>query len=245
MSNERLDEIARRLAEARRQGARILLEDTPRDFTEGFAVQPRVVALLGDTIAGWKVIEVPGGGPVIFAPLLAGGLVPARQSWRTAGKEPAGIELEIAFRMGRDVAENTTPTELLDSVASAHVVFELCQSRLQNPESVPRHVGLADCISNSGIMVGNRIEGWREKDLRGVPGRLFVDGKLHVEGKSGDPLRALSVLAPALAAHGKVLKAGHVIITGSLIGMNWLTGHHTIRGEIDGCGDVEGAVAAH
>ncbi|MEZ5819091.1 MAG: hypothetical protein R3D44_18630 [Hyphomicrobiaceae bacterium] len=244
MSKDRLDEIADRLARARREGARIALDDAPSSYDEGFAVQDRVVARLGEPVIGWKVIEVPSG-PVVSAPLLAGGLVPAKGTWQVAGTEPAGIELEIAFRMARDVPADATMAGILDCVASAHVVFELCQSRIREPESVPRHVGLADCISNAGIVVGSPIAGWRTMDLKAVPGRLFVDGRLHVEGKSVDPLRALEVLAPALKARGKALKAGHIVITGSLIGMNWLSGHHAIRGEIDGCGDVEGEVAAH
>ena len=137
-----------------------------------------------------------------------------------------------------------SPAEIIEAVGSAHVVFELCQSRNVEPETLPRHVGLADCILNAGIVVGSEIAAWRTKELKAVPGRLLVDGKMHIEGKSVDPLRALTVLAPALSARGKSLKAGHVVITGSLIGMNWLTGRHAIRGEIDGCGSVEATVTA-
>jgi len=243
MSNDRLDTIAERLTAARRLGARIALDDAPRDYEEAFAVQDRIAANLGEPVAGWKVNEMPDGA-VLFAPILAGGVVPAGRTWQVAGYEPAGIELEIAFRMSRDVPGDATPDEILDAVASAHVVFELCQSRIEKPESVARHVALADFISNAGIVVGTGIDGWRSKDLKAVPGRLYVDGKLHIEGKSANPLRALSVLPAGLAKRGKALKAGHVVITGSLIGMNWLTGARAIRGEIDGCGSVEATVAA-
>jgi 2-keto-4-pentenoate hydratase len=242
MTTDRLDSIARQLAEARRSGRRITLADPPRDIEEGFAVQDRVVALLAEPVVGWKVIELPTG-QVIFAPLLAGGLVPAGGTWQVTGPEPAGIELEIAFRMARDVGDDTSAESTLASIGSAHVVFELCQSRNAGPDTLPRHVGLADCILNTGIVLGPRFDGWRERDLKGVAGRLKVDGKLHVEGKSVDPRRAMSVLAPALAARGKALKAGHVVITGSLIGMNWLTGRHDLVGEIDGCGSVAMTVA--
>ncbi|MGE0697584.1 MAG: hypothetical protein AB7O57_00655 [Hyphomicrobiaceae bacterium] len=243
MSDQRIEGIARRLAGARRAGARIRLDDAPRDYEEGFLVQDRVVALLGEPVVGWKVIEVPGG-PVVLAPLLAGGIVPAGGTWTVKGGEPAGIELEIAFRMGRDVPAGASAADIVASVASAHVVFELCQSRNAEPETVPRHVSLADCISNSGIVVGDEIAGWRKMVLKGVPGRLTVDGKTHAEGKSVDPIRALEVLAPALAGRGKMLRAGHVVITGSLIGMNWLRGRHDLRGEIDGCGAVTATLNA-
>ncbi|MDX2157029.1 MAG: hypothetical protein SFW09_11030 [Hyphomicrobiaceae bacterium] len=244
MTDERMSRIARQLADARRAGERIQLEDAPRDFEEGFAVQDRAVALLGEPVIGWKVIEMPQG-QVIFAPLLAGGQVPAGGTWNVIGPQPAGIELEIAFRMARDVPAGADAAAVLDCIGSAHVVFELCQSRNANPDQVPRHVALADCILNAGIVVGPSFEGWRDRDLKAIPGRLKVDGKLHIEGKSVDPVRAISVLPGALVARGKALKAGQVVITGSLIGMNWLQGRHELRGEIDGCGVVEvGLVAA-
>jgi 2-keto-4-pentenoate hydratase len=242
MTNHRLHAIAERLAVARQEGARMTLDNVPRDFEEGFAVQDLVVARLGQPVIGWKVIEIAVGGPVIFAPLLADGVVPAGGAWHVAGPEPAGFELEIAFRMGRDVPKGAEPGETLDAVGTAHVVFELCQSRNASPDPVPRHVSLADCIQNAGIVVGDAIPDWRRKDLKSVPGRLLVDGEVHSEGKSIDPLRALKVLAPALSARGKALKAGQIVITGSLSGMNWLTGSHRVRGEIDGCGAVEALV---
>lgn len=244
MADDRLTLMARKLADARRTGSRIVLDDPPRDIEEAFVVQDKVVAMLGEPIIGWKVIELPSG-QVIFAPLLAGGQVPAGATWRVDGGQPAGIELEIAFRMARDVPAGASGGQALDCIGSAHVVFELCQSRNAQPEKLPRHVGLADCILNSGIVVGSEFTGWRDRDLKAVPGRLKVDGKVHVEGKSVDPIRAMEVLAPALEARGKALKAGHVVITGSLIGMNWLNGRHDLVGEIDGCGSVRANLDAH
>jgi 2-keto-4-pentenoate hydratase len=47
-----------------------------------------------------------------------------------------------------------------------------------------------------------------------------------------------------MAARGQTLKAGQVVITGSLIGMNWLTGRHALKGIIDGCGEVAIELAA-
>jgi 2-keto-4-pentenoate hydratase len=235
----RIAAIAEHLLAARRQGARIALAgpDLPRDFEEGFAIQDKVVAALGSPAIGWKVMQVPDG-PVIFAPILQSDRIPAGGIWNVLGKEPAGIELEIAFRFAADVPANATPEAVLDAVAAAHVVFELCQSRLADPSSQPRHVMLADCIANAGLVLGPEIAGWRSQDFRVRPGRLLVDGKLHAEGKSADPIATLQMLPPALARRGKHLAAGQIVITGSLIGMNWLTGRHALEGIIDGCGKV-------
>jgi 2-keto-4-pentenoate hydratase len=133
---------------------------------------------------------------------------------------------------------------VLDAVAAAHVVFELCQSRLTDPGKQPRHVMLADCIANAGIVVGPEIAGWRNEELKARPGRLLVDGKVHMEGKSVDPIDALQMLPPALSARGKRLVAGEIVITGSLIGMNWLTGRHALMGVIDGLREVAVGLAA-
>jgi 2-keto-4-pentenoate hydratase len=123
-------------------------------------------------------------------------------------------------------------------------VFELCQSRLAEPGKQPRHVMLADCIANAGLVIGPEIRAWCGENLKERAGRLLVDGKVHVEGKSVDPVGALQMLEPALSARGKSLAAGQVVITGSLIGMNWLTGRHDLKGVIDGLGEVAIQLAA-
>jgi 2-keto-4-pentenoate hydratase len=245
MPTDRQAAIADKLVAARRKGARVALsiDETPRDFEDGFAIQEAAVAKLGTPVIGWKVMKVPDG-PVIYAPILQSGRVAAGGTWEVAGDQPAGIELEIAFRMGRDVAADASREQLLDAVAGAHVVFELCQSRIAEPGTLPRHVMLADCIANAGIVVGPEIADWRRMDLNGRPGRLLVDGKVHVEGKSVDPIGALQMLPPAMAPRGRRLAAGEIVITGSLIGINWLTGRHDLKGVIDGCGEVAVKLAA-
>jgi 2-keto-4-pentenoate hydratase len=245
MSKDRLAAIADRIVAARRQGTRIAPSgtDVPANFEEGFTIQDKVVAALASPVIGWKVMAVPNG-PVIFAPILQSGRVPAGGTWELVGREPAGIELEIAFRLGRDVAPGAKPEQVLHAVESAHVVFELCQSRLAEPAKQPRHVMLADCIANAGLVLGPEIRGWRNENLKERPGRLLVDGKMHVEGKSVDPIGALQMLEPALTSRGKRLAAGQIVITGSLIGMNWLTGRHDLVGIIDGCGEVAIKLAA-
>jgi len=245
VATDRLSSICDRLVAARRDGARIALvgADAPADYEEGFAIQDRLVAALSSPAVGWKVMPVPQG-PVIFAPILQSGRVPAGGTWEVVGREPAGIELEIAFRLGRDVRAGAAPGEVIEAVASVHVVFELCQSRIADPGSQPRHVMLADCIANAGLVVGSEILAWRTQDLRARTGRLLVDGMLHVEGKSVDPLAALQLLPPVMTARGKSLAAGQIIITGSLIGMNWFTGKRELKGIIDGLGEVAIRLAA-
>lgn len=245
MPKDRLDSVSARLVAARQLGARIALSaaEMPKDFEEGFTIQESVVPALGSAVIGWKVMPVVNG-PVIYAPILQSGRVEANGTWQVVGGEPAGLELEIAFRMRRSLPADAAAEEVLDAVAAAHVVFELCQSRIADPGNLPRHVMLADCIANAGIVIGSEIARWRDKDLKARPGRLLLDGKVHVEGKSVDPVAALLLLPPALARRGRCLEADQIVITGSLIGMNWLTGRHDLKGVIDDCGEVAMQLAA-
>jgi 2-keto-4-pentenoate hydratase len=239
MPQERPAAVAARLVAARRRGERIALTgaELPADYEEGFSIQDRVVTALNSPIIGWKVMQVPQG-PVIFAPLLQPGRIAAFGSWAAPGREPAGIELEIGFLIGRDLPKGASRVQVLDAVAAAHVAFELCQSRIADPEHAPRHVMLADCIANAGVVVGPEIANWRSLGLAARRGRFLVDGHVHAEGQSIDPVAALQLLPPALERRGKRLLAGHIVITGSLIGMNWLAGRHDLKGIIDGCGEV-------
>lgn len=238
MTTDRLSGFAAEIVAARRKGARAVLPaaTVPRTLDEAFLIQDKAVASLDSPVIGWKVIELPSK-EVIFAPLLASGVVAPGGTWKAGTDAPAGIELEIAFRMGADVAPGATAEQIMAAIESAHVVYELCQSRFKDPDSLSQEVKLADCILNAGLVLGPKFD-WSKKDLRNIPGRLLVDGKVHKEGKSVDPVRAIQVLAPALAARAKKLAKGQTVITGSLIGMNWIAGRHQLTGVIDGCGEV-------
>ena len=135
---------------------------------------------------------------------------------------------------------NATPAQVLDAVASAHVVFELCQSRIAEPAERPRHVMLADCIANAGWWWGrgdNRD--WRSQNLSERPGRLLVDGTGPYRGQERRPVsRRCRCWNRCSRRAAGIIAAGQVVITGSLIGMNWLSGRHDLEGIVDGFGEV-------
>ena len=245
-SKDRLAAIADRLVAARRQGARIALAgpDAPEDYEEGFAIQDKVVAALASPVIGWKVMEVPGG-PVIFAPILQSGRVAAGGTWEVVGTEPAGIELEIAFRLGSRRAGRRHARSGLGRRGGG-------PRRVRAVPEPDRRSGQAAAPRHARRLHRQRRHRHRSRDRRMAqprtskarPGRLLVDGKVHVEGKSVDPVAALQMLPPVLAARGKRLAAGQIVITGSLIGMNWLTSRHALEGIVDGCGKVAIELAA-
>ena len=161
------------------------------------------------------------------------------------GKEPAGIELEIAFRLGSDVPAGATPAQVLDAVAAAHVVFELCQSPHRRARGKqPRHVMLADCIANAGLVVGPEIAVGAARTSRRARAACWSTARCTSRARASirsAPCRCCRRRWPRAAS---ALAAGQIVITGSLIGMNWLTGRHALKGIIDGCGEVAIELAA-
>ena len=75
-------------------------------------------------------------------------------------------------------------------------------------------------------------------DLVGIPGRLTIGGKLIGEGKAEDPCATLAWVANHVAERGRGLKAGMVVITGSLIPTVSIACGQRGVFTVDGLGDV-------
>ena len=102
-------------------------------------------------------------------------------------------------------------------------------------------------ILNAGVVLGEPVADWRGIHLAGCRGYMKINGDLVGEGMGSDvmghPLEPLAWLANALAAHGHELKAGMVVITGSIVSPKWLSPGDSALIEIEGLGQAELSVA--
>src|SRR6185312_6805647 len=73
---------------------------------------------------------------------------------------------------------------------------------------------------NAGIVLGPPVADWRKRDL-------------------GDPLNALSWLANRRAAEGNPLRAGQVVMTGSLVATQYAVAGDRVTVTIEGLGQAE------
>jgi 2-oxo-3-hexenedioate decarboxylase/2-keto-4-pentenoate hydratase len=90
---------------------------------------------------------------------------------------------------------------------------------------------------NGGIVIGmpNQVT---LDELVGIRGRLTLDGKLAGEGAAEDPCATLAWLANHVAERGRDLKAGMVVITGSLIVTVSIAPDQRAVFTVDGLGEV-------
>ena len=148
------------------------------------------------------------------------------------------IEAEIALRLGADWHPEATASELIEETIPA---IEIVDSRY--PQG-PADIGalIADNVSAAGFVLGDPAPFSSGFDFEGCRADVTRNGNAEVSGVGsnclGSPLSSLAWLANELAQRGRSLRAGEVILTGSLIAPFALKPGDAIRIEFEGLGSV-------
>jgi 2-keto-4-pentenoate hydratase len=226
---------AQLLLAVRRRGAPPLAglpaELVPPTLADAYAVQQEVRRELGTTIGGWKAsLFSPTDG--ICAALHANSVCDAPLRLReerqpTVGARRFGVEPEVAFRLGDDLKPLAGGAaygreDVMARIASAHAVIEVMVSRYADPEAVSLLENVADLYMNELLVVGPSEPRWRELPIADLLLQFRIDDKPVQQGRGGhplnDPLLPVAWLANHLIEHGRHLRAGEIVTTGSWAG---------------------------
>lgn len=158
-----------------------------------------------------------------------------------------GIETEIAVRLGEDLPHGRDPQRVAAAVESIMAAIELLEDLRHDYKRLSAAAMVAGNVWNAGIVVGPPATDWRGRDLAAVTARLSVNGKEIGHGRGGDvmgnPLHALAWLADKRAAQGMPLERGQVVMTGSMVPIQFpAAGDHAVV-EVEGLGIAELAVS--
>ncbi len=223
------------------------LGSLPADARAAFDVQHAVLAALDARIGGWKIGAKGADGPIQGAPLPHLALHPPGARLARPAHAPFGLELEIAFRLGRTFAPRDTryaDEEVLESIASMLATVEIVTSRYAGWPDVDRFAQLADLQNHGALVVGEAVpydtafpfvSPALQFRFDGEPATLRPAPGVAATNPAGDPRRLL----PWLVNHGAVERGiavtpELVLTTGSYIGMVFPTGPGTVEGRIDG-----------
>jgi 2-keto-4-pentenoate hydratase len=238
-------------ARARRLPYRNLPDDLrPASIAEAYAAQEAYYRLAESTygaVAGAKIatttkvmqrlmgIDHPCGGAVFSRTIHAS---PARL--RAADFVNLRIESEIALQLGADLPASGAPwprARVAPAVAAALPAFELIEDRNADYAKTEASSLIVENCWNGGIVTGapKRVA---LDHLVGITGRLTLGGKPVGEGAAEDPCATLSWLANHVAERGRDLKAGMVVITGSLIPTVSIAPGQRAVFAVDGLGEV-------
>lgn len=254
-----IQEAAELLAEARLRGRVVgpLPPDCrPEDENAAYAIQSAVHARLQASgwgeIGGWKLgCTTPVMQELLGVPNPAYGAVLVRdvhlgdRDFRFGDFRRPGVECEIAVRLDADLAPENAPFDraaVARAVGSCMAAAEVVDDRYADFRALGAPTLIADDFFHAVAVLGDPVEDWRALDLAALTGRLSLDGELAGTGTGADvmghPLDALAWLAGRLADRGRGLKAGEVVLTGSVVASQWLTGATKVEVEIDRLGSL-------
>jgi len=154
-----------------------------------------------------------------------------------------GVETEIAMRLGEDLPQGGTAERVGAAVEACMAAIELIEDLRHDYQRLDAAAMVAGNVWNAGIVVGTPVAEWRRHDLATLTARLSINGREIGRGKGGDvmghPLNALSWLANKRAAEGNPLCRGQVVMTGSMVPIQFPTPGDRALVEVDGLGTAE------
>jgi 2-keto-4-pentenoate hydratase len=211
--------------------------NTQRRLKAGGKLVGRKIGLTARSVQQQLGVDQPDYG-MLFADMAVADGEPVR--WATL-MQPK-VEAEVALVMEHDLPEpGVTVAQLLRAVAFALPAIEIVGSRIA--EWNIRFVDtVADNASSSAFVLGNTPVSLVGLDLRLAGMVMERSGEQVSLGAGaaclGNPLNAAVWLANKMAALGRGLKAGDVVLTGALGPMVSAHSGDVFEARIDGLGSV-------
>ena len=258
MNTQEIGALADKLAAGRKTKRPMDVAGLMADLSEAdsykvqFAVHDRFAAE-GDPVAGWKVaLSVPAqyeplklSGPV-FAAIYKSGLRESGAVFEAGWPIKPGIEPELVARIAKDAPAGGTPytaDSIRAYVANLYCGMEVVDNRYADVTKMGGPARIADNVLQAALVTGTEIKDWQKLDFPNLKGRSLLDGKELAKGPGsavmGSAMIALAWLANTLNKHGKMLKAGDMILTGSVHPPAFLPGKGVARTEFEGLGGTE------
>ena len=149
----------------------------------------------------------------------------ARVKWRELLRPV--VEAEIGMRLGRDLPARAAPytrDEVAAAVATLHPGIEIPESRLADDHPHGALGMVADLGYAGRYVFGDGIADWPSLPREAFAVRLLLNGReiAHSGAKAfGHPLDGVLWLANHRSRLGDGLRAGAIVSTGSLTGIQW------------------------
>ena len=152
-------------------------------------------------------------------------------------------EAEIAFKLKADLkGPNVNEEDVLAATDSVAACFEVVDSRVKDWK-IKIQDTIADNASCGTMAIGDDWVDPNSVDLLNCKAIVTKNGEPLSEGVGsatlGSPLTAVAWLANTLGARGITLKAGEIILSGSLVPLEAVTAGDTMHVSIEGMSECE------
>jgi 2-oxo-3-hexenedioate decarboxylase/2-keto-4-pentenoate hydratase len=229
-------------------------ELAPATLDDAYAIQDNLQQLYMATgsgaLAGWKValttpvmqqlvgVDHPCEGGIFQATVLTS---PAEVA--IAAYQRFAVEAEIAVQLGRDVTEaGQTRASIGDAVAACMAAIEIVDDQEADYQALDAGNLIAGNAWNFGCVLGRPVTDWQRLDLAAVAGAMRINGEVVGEGRGADvmghPFEALAWLANNLVRRGHPLRAGQIVMTGSVVRTQWPKAGDEVVSTMAGLGEA-------
>ena len=254
------DDVAQRLYDAHHTGEPVPAPSSlvpGLDMPGAYAIQSSLVGRLrqdGRALIGYKVGMVSAvrrrslrpGGP-IYGRLLSGMVIDPVEPVDTRGLRNPEVEGEIAFVLDRPLSgPGVTVAAVLAATRGVVPALEIIAARLAPGEHRPED-SVADNAESALAVVGGALVPVEGIDLRLVGAVLSRNGEILATGAGaqvlGHPAQSVAWLANALHERGEGLRAGQIVLAGSVTGAFAVSAGETVTAEFDRLGCVSATFA--
>jgi 2-keto-4-pentenoate hydratase len=228
----------------------------PQTEADGYRIQEALHDLLAadfGAMVGYKIgctspvmqqylnIPHPCGGGVFANGVHASGV-----ALKATDFVRVGVECEIAVKLARDLLPSEAPftAEWVAEAIEAYLpAIEIVDDRYSDWQTIGAPTLVADDFFGAACVLGTAVLRSAAPDLQKVVGRARINSLEVGRGTGidvlGHPHNALAWLANHLAAGAKGLRAGEIVLTGSLVKTVWLKAGDEVVMELAGLGRVE------
>ena len=241
------------LFRGRRQIDILPAELMPANLDEAYRIRQVLEAIEQagrGAVAGYKIgLTTPimqqlcGVAEPIYGAIFAGEVHHGRTELLVQNYCRLGIETEIAVRLGEDLPDGRAPDRVAAAVESCMAAIELLEDLRHDYKRLSAAAMVAGNVWNAGVVLAPPVSDWRALDLARLSARLSIGGREIGRGTGGDvmgnPLNALAWLADALAAEGTPLKRGMIVMTGSMVPIQFPARGERALVEVKGLGRAE------
>jgi 2-keto-4-pentenoate hydratase len=259
LTQETVDATARACFEMHRSRARYRPLDTAlraAPLDDAYRIQDALHLLMTEAgrgeIAGWKIaltskamqqmtgVDQPAAG-AIFSKVVHRS--PARIDM--TAYHHLGVEFEVAVRLDVDLPASGGPwtrASVTQRVEACMPAFELVEDGDADYKTLDAFTLVAQNTWNGGVVLGVPVPDWRGLDLENAVTRCWINDEPAGQGKTGDamghPFEAVAWVANLLNRHGRMLRSGMIVMTGSSITTKFPAPGDRVRFAIDGLGEV-------
>ncbi len=229
----------------------------PVDLDEAYAIRKAFEEIEEASgrgvVAGYKIgLTTPvmqslcGIGEPCYGAIFAGEVHHRRAELSAGNYCRLGVETEIALRLGNDLQEGGDCNSVAAAVESCMAAIELIEDLHYDYSRLDAAAMVSGNVWNAGVVLGTPVSDWRGLDLSRLSAQLSINGREIGSGSGADvmghPFNALAWLADRLAAAGTPLRRGTIVMTGSMVPIQYPMAGDRVLVEISELGTAELAV---